>query len=184
MSKERRERILQILAKAAAPVSGSDLAEVLGVSRQIIVQDVAILRAKGYSIMATPQGYLFPPGKSTNQAVLAVKHRPQDTEDELNVMVDYGLKVIDVIVEHPLYGELRGCLMVSSRQDVKRFLKKLANEKATLLSSLTNGVHLHTVEYSIREDLEGARQALRARGFLAIDEDDEEHSLDGNTHFC
>lgn len=172
MSEERREKILQVLAGAATPVSGSGLAKELGVSRQVVVQDVAILRAKGYNIIATPQGYLRPHGENTNQAVLAVKHQPQDTEHELNIMVDHGLKVMDVIVEHPLYGELRGCLMMSSRQDVKRFLEELANEEATLLSSLTNGVHMHTVEYSIQEDLEGARQALQARGLLAIDEND------------
>ncbi|NMB47136.1 MAG: transcription repressor NadR [Firmicutes bacterium] len=172
MSEERRGMILQILSGQVNPVSGSDLAKDLGVSRQVIVQDVAILRAKGNSIIATPQGYMLPQGGHKNQAVLAVKHRPQDTEDELNIMVDYGLEVIDVIIEHPLYGELRGCLMMSSRQDVKRFLKELANEEATLLSSLTNGVHLHTVAYAVQEDLEAARQVLDQRGFLAVDEDD------------
>jgi transcriptional regulator of NAD metabolism len=172
MSKERREKIIQILSDQATPVSGSDLARSLGVSRQVIVQDVAILRAKGYSIIATPQGYLSPRKENTNQAILAVKHFREDTEDELNIMVDHGLKVLDVIVEHPLYGEIRGCLMMTSRQDVKRFLKELDNEKAALLSSLTNGVHLHTIEYNRPEDLEDARQVLRSRGLLALDEDD------------
>lgn len=170
MSEKRREMILKILSGQSTPVSGSDLARDLGVSRQVIVQDVAILRAKGHRIIATPQGYLFPQKQSTNQAVLAVSHFRQDTEDELNIMVDHGLKVIDVIVEHPLYGEMRGCLMMDSRQDVKRFLKELDSEGATLLSSLTGGVHLHTVEYDRREDLEEARQALRSRGLLAVDD--------------
>jgi transcriptional regulator of NAD metabolism len=172
MSEKRQEMILQILSDQATPVSGSDLARDLSVSRQVIVQDVAILRAKGYRIMATPQGYLYPQRDNANQAVLAVRHFRQDTEDELNIMVDHGLKVINVIVEHPLYGEIRGCLMMNSRQDVKRFLKELDKEEATLLSSLTNGVHLHTVEYDMPEDLEEACQALRNRGLLAIDEDD------------
>lgn len=171
MSGKRRENILQKLSTTSTPMSGSDLAKDLGVSRQVIVQDVAILRAKGYDIMATPQGYLLPQRKAANQAVLAVKHQAQDTEDELNIMVDHGLKVLDVIVEHPLYGELRGCLMMRSRQDVKRFIEALAKEEATLLSSLTDGVHLHSVEYARLEDLEEARQALAHRGLLATDED-------------
>ncbi len=171
MSNQRREMIMQILSDQAAPVSGSDLAADLGVSRQVIVQDVAILRAKGCKVVATPQGYLLPRQENASRAVLAVRHSRQDTEDELNIMVDHGLKVIDVIVEHPLYGEMRGCLMMTSRQDVKRFLKELDNEEASLLSSLTDGVHLHTVEYDRPEDLEEARQVLQSRGLLAVGED-------------
>lgn len=170
MSQERREKILLILDEASEPVSGSCLAKKLGVSRQVIVQDIAILRAKGCDIMATPQGYILPRGAGNVQkAVLAVKHGPADTQDELNIMVDHGLKVLDVLVEHPIYGELKGYLMLESRQDVKKFIERVKKERAPLLSSLTNGVHLHTVEYRKQEDLEGARRALRRRGFLAGD---------------
>jgi len=170
MGTKRREKIIQILSKAAQPVSGSGLAKQLGVSRQVIVQDVAILRAKGYEVMATPQGYLLPFSASDlHKAVLAVKHSPRETREELNIMVDHGLKVLDVLVEHPLYGELKGYLMLESRQDVNRFVERVEAEEATLLSSLTNGVHLHTVEYRRMEDLERARLELRRRGFLAGD---------------
>lgn len=170
MGEERRKKIVQILAAAANPVSGSGLARQLGVSRQVIVQDVAILRAKGYNVMATPQGYLLPQNtRGVDTAVLAVKHSPRDTQEELNIMVDHGLKVLDVLVEHPLYGELKGYLMLESRQDVKRFVERVKHEEATLLSSLTNGVHLHTVEYCREEDLEAARAELRKKGFSAGD---------------
>ncbi|WP_034630977.1 transcription repressor NadR [Desulfotruncus alcoholivorax] len=167
MSEKRREKIIEVLTAGAEPVSGSALAKQFKVSRQVVVQDVAILRAKGYEIMATPQGYLLPQGTGVREkAVLAVKHTPLETEAELNTMVDFGLKVLDVQVEHPLYGELKGYLMLESRQDVKRFLDRVKVEGVSLLSSLTNGVHLHTVEYRRREDLEEARQALRKNGFL------------------
>lgn len=170
MSDKRREKIISILSESAEPVSGSDLAGKLGVSRQVIVQDVAILRARGYQVMATPQGYLLPPiPGSRRQAVLAVKHAPEETREELNIMVDHGLKVLDVIVEHPLYGELKGYLMLESRQDVKQFVTRVKAEGATLLSSLTGGVHLHTVEYRKQENLAAARVELRRRGFLAGD---------------
>lgn len=167
MSEKRREKIIKALTDNAGPVSGSALAKQFKVSRQVIVQDVAILRAKGYEIMATPQGYLLPQEANVcEQAVLAVRHTPLETGAELNTMVDFGLKVLDVQVEHPIYGELKGYLMLESRQDVKRFVERLKVEGAPLLSSLTNGVHLHTVEYRRREDLEGARQALHKHGFL------------------
>lgn len=165
----RREKILELLKSYERPVTGSELAKHLGVSRQVIVQDVAILRASGQNILASPQGYLLlkqeSPGYS--RAVLAVKHGPEQTEEELNIMVDHGLKVIDVIVEHPIYGELRGYLMLASRNDVKQFIHRVQMNDAALLSTLTGGVHLHTVEYKNQSDLELARKALSQKGILA-----------------
>jgi len=154
--------------QAQRPVTGGELAKVMGVSRQVIVQDIAILRAQGKEILATPQGYLWqrPQVAERRRAVLAVAHAPEDTGTELNLLVDYGLKVIDVIVEHPLYGELRGLLMLESRWDVEKFLESLAQAGAGLLSSLTGGVHLHTVEYTREEDFNLARKALANAGFL------------------
>ncbi|MCF8012447.1 MAG: transcription repressor NadR [Clostridiales bacterium] len=168
VSLKRRKNIIKILTEAAGPISGSRLAMQLEVSRQVIVQDVAILRARNYEIMATPQGYVMPREMdSVQKAVLAVNHPPSKTREELNVMVDHGLKVVDVLVEHPIYGELRGYLMLESRQDVSRFLERLEEKKALLLSTLTNGVHLHTVEYRRQEDLQSARAALKENNLLA-----------------
>ena len=165
---DRRQRIVEYLRQAGRPVTGSQLAEIMGVSRQAIVQDIALLRAEGKTILATPQGYLwYPPTPETSpRTVIAVTHSPQETELELNLLVDFGLKVIDVIVEHPLYGELRGYLMLQSRRDVQLFLKRLQEAGAGLLCSLTGGVHLHTVEYLREEDLRLACEALAERGIL------------------
>lgn len=164
---DRRQRLLQRLQEANEPLSGGHLAQLLGVSRQVIVQDVALLRAQGHALVATPRGYLYlrsPTAACT--AVLAVRHGPDLTSAELYALVDAGLRVVDVIVEHPLYGELKGALMLSSRRDVAHFMAKLENQSASLLSTLTDGVHLHTVEAPTREHLEEGRAALQALGIL------------------
>lgn len=168
MGVTRRERILTLLRQAGGPVTGAELARRLGVSRQVIVQDIALLRAAGEDIVATPQGYRLGPGGSLGpyRAVLAVSHRPEETADELNTMVDCGLRVLDVVVEHPLYGELRGLLLLDSRADVAAFLERVARTGAALLSSLTGGVHLHTVEAPHPDALERARESLRRQGIL------------------
>jgi transcriptional regulator of NAD metabolism len=164
---ERRRRIIAWMRAHGAPVRGGELAKRLRVSRQCLVQDVAILRARGEEILATPQGYRLPKGPGrTHRALLASKHAPERTQEELQILVDNGVKVLDVIVEHPLYGELRGSLMIESRADVQDFLDHMRSSHASLLSSLTRGVHLHTVEASRPEMIARAKTALRRRGFL------------------
>lgn len=101
-----------------------------------------------------------------HRAILASRHDPERTEEELNILVDHGVKILDVIVEHALYGELRGSLMLESRADVQDFLGQVKATHASLLSSLTDGVHLHTVEASRPEMITRAKARLRARGFL------------------
>jgi len=164
---ERRRRILKWLESHRSPVPGDELAHHFGVSRQSLVQDIAILRAGGKEILATPRGYCLPEGPAhAHQAVLACRHAPEQTEEELFIFVDNGVKVLDVIVEHPLYGEMRGSLMIESRADVQDFMKHVRASRAQLLSSLTDGVHLHTVEASRNEMITRAKAQLRARGFL------------------
>jgi len=164
---ERRQAILELLAVHGGAITGTELAKRFQVSRQSIVQDMAILRAGGSQILSTPQGYLLPKTKrSVHQVVLASRHTFEETAAELNTLVDLGVKVLDVIVEHPLYGELRGLLMLESRADVKEFIERVEESGAKLLSSLTGGVHLHTVEASRPELIEKAKEGLRDRGFL------------------
>ncbi len=164
---QRRRRIVAWMRAHAGPVRGGELAKRLRVSRQCLVQDVAILRAGGEEILATPQGYRLPKSPSRlHRILLACKHAPERTEEELHILVDNGVKILDVIVEHPLYGELRGSLMLESRADVQDFLRRIRSSHASLLSSLTRGVHLHTVEASRPEMIARAKTALRRRGFL------------------
>jgi uncharacterized protein len=172
LSDERRHRIITLLRENEKPITGTELAARMGVSRQVIVQDIALLRAQGEGVIATPLGYLLPErlARVASRAVLACRHDRDTTEDELFTMIDLGLKVVDVIVEHPLYGEMRGLLMLESREDVRRFVERLQESQAGLLSALTKGVHLHTVEASRPEVIDHARAVLRARGYL-LDED-------------
>jgi transcriptional regulator of NAD metabolism len=162
----RRQRILELLRTSREPLSGTRLGELLGVSRQVIVQDVALLRVSGEPILSTARGYIIaPPKEGTHRAVFAVCHDREQTADELNLLVDFGLTVVDVIVEHPLYGELQGNLMLSCREDVQTFLFHLEERGARLLSELTDGYHFHTVEAHDPERLDRARQALQERGY-------------------
>jgi len=166
----RRAHIGAWMRSHAEPLRGEELARRFHVSRQCIVQDIAILRAGGEDIVATPRGYRLPAdaGRSGNarREVLACRHSPERTEEELHILVDHGVKVLDVIVEHPIYGELRGSLMIESRADVRDFLARVRGSHAALLSSLTGGVHLHTVEASRPESVARAKAQLRTRGFL------------------
>jgi uncharacterized protein len=164
---ERRRQLLAWMRGHGDPIRGSELARHFRVSRQCLVQDVAILRAGGQEIMATPRGYQLPkPKEQVYRAILACRHKPERTEEELQTLVDQGVRVLDVIVEHPIYGELRGALMLESRADVQDFLQQVRSSKATLLSALTAGVHLHTVEASRPEAIARAKTELRKRGIL------------------
>ena len=163
----RRRRIVEWLRTLRAPVRGEELATHFQVSRQCLVQDIAILRAGGEEVIATPRGYFLPADSArATRAVLACRHKPEQTAEELQALVDCGVRVLDVIVEHPVYGELRGSLMLESRADVQEFLDRVRRTKATFLASLTRGVHLHTIEASKPEAIARAKQALRERGFL------------------
>jgi len=167
-SGSRRERILDALRASPIPVPGTALARELGVSRQAIVQDVAILRAAGVPIVATVRGYLLTraPGTHAHRMIVAVRHAPAQAEDELLAIVDVGVRVVDVAVDHPVYGELRGPLLLESPADVRAWAMANAETHAHLLSELTDGVHLHTLESSDPARLERAAAALAERGYL------------------
>ncbi|UMZ74842.1 transcription repressor NadR [Natranaerofaba carboxydovora] len=167
-AQNRREKILEHLS-GKTPITGSKLGDMLGVSRQVIVQDIAILRAGGHEIISTPQGYLLKSDEEKTKELkftIASKHDREGIRDELTTIVDLGGKVIDVIVEHPIYGEISGYLMIGSRRDVEEFLSNLSKSKAEPLSYLTGGVHLHTIEVSKEEIAEEIKNALKNKGFL------------------
>ena len=159
---------MEVLRTASEPVRGSDLAAKMGVSRQVIVGDMAILRAEGQPILGSPQGYLLVErGPVAGEpAVLAVRHDRSGARRELETLVEHGLTVVDVLVDHPIYGEIRGNLMIATLEDVDRFLESLDRGEAELLSRLTGGVHLHSVRAPSAEALEGAKAALREAGIL------------------
>ena len=165
-TEERRNAILDTLARADQPVSAAALARRFGVSRQIVVGDVALLRAGGADISATPRGYVSLPAASGLVRRLAVRHGEDGIEAELNAMVDQGCTVLDVIVEHPLYGQLTGPLQISNRYEVGQFLSRCRQSEALPLSELTEGIHLHTLSCPDEAAFQRARQALRELGIL------------------
>jgi len=168
----RRNNILNLLKSSKEPIRGIDFAEKFGVSRQVIVQDIAILRAGGENILATPRGYIIPDNQQSSYLIktLVCKHHTYDEiEDELTAIVDLGGKIIDVIIEHPIYGEKRGLLMISSRQDVMDFMKNLRQDEAQPLSSLTGGIHLHTLEVKDEASFEKIKGTLDKKGYLIIE---------------
>ncbi|MCK8823906.1 transcription repressor NadR [Fuchsiella alkaliacetigena] len=166
---KRREDILKVLSLQEEPITGSDLAEQFGVSRQVIVQDIALLRAQGKQILATSQGYILAePGQQRASKTIACVHGPEESEiaEELEIIVQHGGRIRDVIVEHPLYGELKGLLMIQSKSDIKEFIKKYRQETVKPLLTLTEGVHLHTVEALTEEGLMLIEEKLAAVGYL------------------
>ena len=127
-SNERRNDIIKMLINLNEPVKGSNLAKKYNVTRQIIVKDIALLRARGENIIATPDGYMVGGDKINKITVIvAVNHKEDDLEHELGTIVKYGGVVEDVIVEHPLYGEIKGMLMIKNLNDLENFMKKYNN---------------------------------------------------------
>lgn len=141
-AQQRRNEILTVLSQSSAPLSATSLARRLGVSRQIIVGDVALLRAAGEAISSTPRGYMLTDAPGLVFTVACV-HERKDTERELNIMVDNGCTVLDVSVDHPIYGQLTAALRLASRYDVSQFMASLENGSVSPLSALTGGIHLH-----------------------------------------
>ena len=167
LSDERRDRIIDILRESSEPVKGTELSKKTGVSRQIIVQDIALLRAKGLNIFATPQGYLLLEGEGNKIVkVIACNHDRNGMQKELEIIVDNGGKIIDVIVEHPFYGEIKAMLMLSSRLDILNFMKHYENSDTKPLSALTGGVHLHTIEIADETSYEHIIRELDKFGYL------------------
>jgi transcriptional regulator of NAD metabolism len=165
---ERREKIVEVISERGEPVSGSYLARILNVSRQVIVQDIAVLRAGGRGIIATPQGYMVQnifSGRYSRK-VIACIHSSDEVEDELKTIIAMGGKVIDVMVEHPLYGEIKGMLMLSSIYDADMFIRKMKESVSEPLLVLTKGVHLHTIEAEGEDRLSIIEKELKRKGYL------------------
>lgn len=163
---ERRAALLQALEAADAPVSAASLASRYHVSRQIIVGDVALLRAGGSPIEATSRGYVLNAADQGLERTVACSHSAEDMERELNLIVDNGCEVLDVVVEHPVYGQLSGGLHLRSRYDVAQFVRRVNAEDARPLSALTRGIHLHTLRCPSEEAYDRVKQALLDAGLL------------------
>lgn len=164
---ERRGKILYLLKNHQSPFKGGELSTQFDVSRQVIVQDIALLRAEGNDIIATPQGYiLISPNPGSVKRVIAVRHNEGDMEDELKTIINMGGRVLDVTIEHKIYGEITGRLQLKSLFDVEQFMKKINNGGAKPLSQLTKGVHIHAIEADDKDVMDRIIQALGEKGYL------------------
>ena len=164
---KRREQLITLLGQAEVPVSGTDLAKRLGVSRQVIVQDIALLRAVNKNILSTNKGYvLYVPECGKVKRSFAVTHNKAQIKEELYVIVDCGGKVLDVVVEHDIYGQIMVDLILCNRLDVDEFVERIENSKSRPLKVLTEGEHWHTVEADSEKVLDKIGEKLKEGGFL------------------
>ena len=158
----RRIYVLSTIKQQQKSVSAFSLAKELNVSRQVIVGDVALLRAQGYEIIATARGYMIPSFNETAQYLgkVVCQHTPENTKNELYLIVDLEAVAINVIVDHGLYGEITGSLNLSNRNEVDDFIEKVNASEVKLLSELTSGIHLHTIACRNKVHFEEVSQAL------------------------
>lgn len=163
---DRREEILRILSEGKSAVSGKELASRLDVSRQVIVQDIALLRANGEDIVSTNLGYMIP-GTRYVSRVFKVQHTDEEVEKELSLIVDYGGIIQDVFVYHKVYGILRAEMNIYSRLDVKNFIGDLTSGKSSLLKNITSDYHYHTVMAKNEQTLDLIQESLQEQGYLA-----------------
>ena len=180
---ERRNGLLNTIREADAPLSGAALAKKYQVSRQVIVQDMALLRAAHHEIYATPKGYVILQSqlddisekkmearidqKASVSREYRVSHSDEEIEDELNTIVDMGGKVIDVIIRHEVYGTIRADLPMQCRRHVQAFVEEIKTGKSKPLKNLTSGgIHYHTVEADSEETLDLIEQELKKKGYL------------------
>lgn len=162
---ERRKKILEMMRNSSNPMSGSALAEKTGVSRQVVVQDIALLRSEGNVITATTKGYILE-NTSKNIRFFKVCHDNDRTEEELTLIVDLGGIIKDVVINHKIYGKLCAPMEIKSRRDVQKFMELLNSGKSTPLLNITSGYHFHHIYAENDEILDEIEEMLRKKGFL------------------
>ena len=166
VSEERRNLIVERLKQSSEPISANCLAKEFAVTRQIIVADIALLRAMGYSIIADNKGYVLHTIDDKKIKMIAVKHDKNQVLHELYAIVDNGGKILDVIVEHPIYGRISVELNIASRYDADEFVKKIDMTKSNPLSILTEGEHIHTIFVQDENSFERIKAQLNNLGVL------------------
>lgn len=162
---ERREAIIETMKNSEQPVSGTVLAERFQVSRQVIVQDIALIRASGHDIISTYRGYLLE-SRATVRRVFKVMHTEEQLEDELQTIVDLGGTVVNVKVRHRVYGEMKAPLHIRSRKQVQEFMEDIRSGKSSPLMNITSHYHYHEVEADSEETLNEIEHALKEKGYL------------------
>ncbi|MCI8293282.1 MAG: transcription repressor NadR [Hespellia sp.] len=162
---ERRQKIINTICESKSPVSGKELAESCHVSRQVIVQDIALIRETGYDILSTNRGYIINAPHVVTR-IFKVSHSDEQMEDELLSIVDLGGTVVNVMVNHRVYGHLEARLGINSRKKVMDFIEDIKLGKSSPLKNITSNYHYHTVEAEDQETLDGIEKMLREKSYL------------------
>lgn len=163
---ERRKAIVNLLLSSSEAVPGGKLSEEFKVSRQIIVQDITVLRGNGYDILSTHNGYIIQ-RSPLKERVFKLYHTTEKTEDELNTIVSLGGTVVDVFVWHKVYGKLSAPLNIFSSLHVDQFIEGVRSGKSIELMNITGGYHYHTVRAESEETLDMIEKALISKGYIA-----------------
>lgn len=165
---KRRKMLLDILQQSASPISGRALGTRTGVSRQVVVQDMALLRTQGYPIVSTTKGYCLECAeKARHTRRIKVCHTDGQVEDELTTIVDLGGAVLDVMVNHRTYGKMTAALNIRSRRDVRLFVDNMRSGKSAPLLNVTSGYHFHTITADSEAVLDEIEEQLCRKGYLA-----------------
>ena len=164
---KRRKAIVNLLLASKTPISGGELSKQFNVSRQIIVQDITVLKGLGYEIFSTHHGYVLQKSPLVER-VFKLKHTTEQTEDELNSIVDLGGTVVDVFVWHKVYGKISATLNIFSRLHVKQFLEGVRTGKSTELMNITGGYHYHTVRADSEAVLDRIGETLQQKNYIAL----------------
>ena len=170
-SAERRKAIVSLMMSQSEPISGGTLSERFGVSRQIIVHDIALLKSAGYGIISTHYGYILQTSPLIEK-VFKVHHLPSQTEDELSSIVNNGGTVVDVFVWHQVYGKISAPLNIFSPLQVRQFIEGVRSGQSSELMNITGGIHYHTVRAENQDAINKIEQVLREKDFLADEKAD------------
>lgn len=164
---ERRRRIIETLKQSENPISGSKLASMFEVSRQVIVTDIALLRAQNENLVSTPTGYVLESVTSENPTrIFKVAHSDDEIEAELSCITELGGIVKDVFIQHKVYGTIKAPLNISNKRDIQNFLDDLKSGVSTPLKNITGNFHYHTIEAKNAFVLDEIESALKTKGFL------------------
>ncbi len=163
---DRRKAIVNLLLASNEAISGGKLSEEFGVSRQIIVQDITVLKGSGNDILSTHNGYIIQKSP-LKERVFKVYHTTEETEDELTTIVNLGGTVVDVFVWHKVYGKMTAPLNIFSTLHIKQFIEGVRSGKSTELMNITGGYHYHTVRAESESVLDEIGQALINKNYIA-----------------
>ncbi|MBU6114418.1 transcription repressor NadR [Mammaliicoccus lentus] len=164
----RRKAILQLLESTNEPISGKQLSQQFGVSRQIIVKDISILKSQEHIINSTSRGYVInntPQGKAYKR-VIVCQHNNERMEEELQLIIDNGAMIDDVAIDHPVYGNIKANLMIETQDDLDKFIHAMNKFEGQMLAHLTDNVHLHTISAHTEKILDNAVRDLKAYQFI------------------